>query len=146
MPGVTVKDVEPNALIVAYAAHLKRSGKLEVPKWVDLVKTGTYKELSPYDPDWFYVRVASLARQVYLRKGLGVGTLTRFHGGKLRRGNRPNHHAHGSGSVVRKALQALEKLKLVEVNPHGGRMITQIGQQELDRIAQQVYAVAHDQE
>ena len=25
-------------------------GKLEVPTWVDLVKTGTFKELGPYDP------------------------------------------------------------------------------------------------
>jgi len=35
---------------------LKRSGKLEIPTWVDLVKTGSQKELAPYDPDWFYVR------------------------------------------------------------------------------------------
>jgi len=32
------------------------SGKLEIPKWVDIVKTGTNKELAPYDPDWFYIR------------------------------------------------------------------------------------------
>lgn len=44
------------AFIKAYAAYLKRTGKLEVPKWVDLVKTGTFKELAPYDPDWYYVR------------------------------------------------------------------------------------------
>jgi hypothetical protein len=41
--------------VKAYAAYLKRTGKLEVPKWVDIVKTGTYKELAPYDPDWFYI-------------------------------------------------------------------------------------------
>ena len=44
------------AFIEAYSSHLKRSGKLEVPNWVDLVKTGTFKEQAPYDPDWFYVR------------------------------------------------------------------------------------------
>ncbi|KAJ2977679.1 hypothetical protein NUW54_g11389 [Trametes sanguinea] len=44
------------AFISAYASHLKRSGKLEVPTWVDLVKTGSFKELAPYDPDWYYVR------------------------------------------------------------------------------------------
>ena len=44
------------AFITAYASHLKRSGKLEVPTWVDIVKTGAYKELAPYDPDWYYVR------------------------------------------------------------------------------------------
>jgi hypothetical protein len=46
----------PEAFIAAYASHLKRSGKLEVPTWVDMVKTGAFKELAPYDPDWFYVR------------------------------------------------------------------------------------------
>ena len=49
------------AFITAYASHLKRSGKLEVPVWVDLVKTGAFKELAPYDPDWFYVRAGAYA-------------------------------------------------------------------------------------
>lgn len=49
------------AFITAYASHLKRSGKLEVPTWVDLVKTGSYKELAPYDPDWYYVRAGPYA-------------------------------------------------------------------------------------
>ena len=89
--------------------------------------------------------LAALARQVYLQKGLGVGKLRKYMGGKLRRGNRPNHHCAASGSVIRKGLQALEKLKVVEVDQYGGRKITQIGQQELDRIAQQVYAVAHSE-
>jgi len=44
------------AFISAYSSHLKRSGKLEVPNWVDIVKTGAFKELAPYDPDWYYVR------------------------------------------------------------------------------------------
>ena len=33
--------------------------------WVDSVKTATYKELAPYDPDWFYIRAASVARKLY---------------------------------------------------------------------------------
>lgn len=49
-----------DAFITAYASHLKRSGKLEVPAWVDLVKTGSFKELAPYDPDWYYVRAGPL--------------------------------------------------------------------------------------
>lgn len=44
------------SFIKAYSSHLKRSGKLEIPTWVDTVKTGAQKELAPYDPDWFYVR------------------------------------------------------------------------------------------
>lgn len=29
---------------------------MQLPNWVDLVKTGAFKELAPYDPDWYYVR------------------------------------------------------------------------------------------
>ena len=50
----------PEQFITAYASHLKRSGKLEVPAWVDIVKTGSFKELAPYDPDWYYVRAGML--------------------------------------------------------------------------------------
>jgi ribosomal protein S19E (S16A) len=73
-----------DAFIAAYASHLKRSGKLEVPTWADLVKTGAYKELAPYDPDWFYVRAGlfffSITRAV---PTLDLGFLTkklRLHG------------------------------------------------------------------
>ena len=51
-----MRPCSAEAFIAAYASHLKRSGKLEVPTWVDIVKTGAYKELAPYDPDWYYVR------------------------------------------------------------------------------------------
>ncbi|XP_065629545.1 small ribosomal subunit protein eS19x [Quercus suber] len=51
-----VKDVSPHEFVKAYAAHLKRSGHVELPEWTDLVKTATFKELAPYDPDWYYIR------------------------------------------------------------------------------------------
>ncbi|KAJ3336043.1 40S ribosomal protein S19 [Gonapodya sp. JEL0774] len=138
MPGVTVKDVDPHAFVVAYAAYLKRTGKLEVPKWTDTVKTGTYKELGPYDADWYYVRAAAVARHIYLRQGVGVGALRKVYGGRKRRGNRPNLSAVSSGSVARKVLQSLEKIKVLEQDDNGGRRITQDGQKDLDRIAQQL--------
>jgi len=53
------------------------------------------------------------------------------------RGSRPSHHTDASGSVDRKALQALEKIGVVEIDEDkGGRRITQAGQRDLDRIAQ----------
>ena len=40
--------------------------QMQLPNWVDLVKTATFKELAPYDPDWYYVRAGgSGARQVW---------------------------------------------------------------------------------
>lgn len=30
--------------------------QVELPPWTDLVKTATFKELAPYDPDWYFIR------------------------------------------------------------------------------------------
>ena len=69
----TLKDVSSHDLVLAFAQHLKKEGKMQVPKWVDLAKTGPFKELAPYDQDWYYIRAAAIARRVYLRGGVGVG-------------------------------------------------------------------------
>ncbi|TPX69337.1 hypothetical protein SpCBS45565_g02612 [Spizellomyces sp. 'palustris'] len=140
--GVTVKDVSAHAFIKAYAAYLKRTGKLEIPKWVDLVKTGTYKELAPYDQDWFYIRAASVARHIYIRPSVGTGALKKKYSGRQNRGNRPHHHANSSGSIARKVMQALEGIKVLEKDPVGGRRISTDGQKDLDRIAAQIRRVA----
>jgi hypothetical protein len=63
--------------------------------------------------------VASMARHIYLRPGVGVGAFKTLHGASKNRGNRPSHHADSSGSIARKALQALEKLKLLQKDPKG---------------------------
>lgn len=30
--------------------------QVELPPWADIVKTARFKELAPYDADWYYVR------------------------------------------------------------------------------------------
>ncbi|XP_020908044.1 40S ribosomal protein S19 [Exaiptasia diaphana] len=139
MPGgVTVKDVNSHAFVKALGAFLKRSGNLKVPDWVDLVKTGKHKELAPYDPDWYYIRAASVLRHVYLRGGVGVGALTKVYGGSKSRGTAPSHFERGSSSVARNVLKSLEQMKLIEKASGGGRVITSQGQRDMDRIAGQV--------
>eukprot|EP00965_Chrysotila_dentata_P132669 4386953-Pleurochrysis_carterae.AAC.1 len=117
--GVNVKDVASADFVVAYAAHLKRIGKIEVPKWADLVKTAAYKELAPYDPDWYYIRAAAIARRVYIRGGTGVGAFKKIFGGRKSRGTRHEIFAKGSGSVARHILKQLEVLKIIEKVPSG---------------------------
>eukprot|EP00245_Coleochaete_scutata_P001025 TRINITY_DN11250_c0_g1_i1.p1 TRINITY_DN11250_c0_g1~~TRINITY_DN11250_c0_g1_i1.p1 ORF type:complete len:171 (-),score=31.75 TRINITY_DN11250_c0_g1_i1:834-1274(-) len=131
----TVKDVPSHEFVRAYAAHLKRTGKIEVPSWADLVKTATFKELAPYDADWFYIRSASMARKIYLRQNIGVGAFRKIYGGRKSNGSRPSHFGKSSGSIARYVLQQLEALKIVEKSPKGGRRITPDGQRDLDRIA-----------
>ena len=90
--------------------------------------------MPPQDIDWFYIRAASVARHVYLRKTVGVGRLRKVHGSAKNRGSRPSHHVNASGSVDRKVMQALEKIQILEQDDEkGGRRITQQGQRDLDR-------------
>ncbi len=43
----SVRDVSAAKFIAAYAAHLKKSNRLNIPEWVDIVKTGC--ALCPFD-------------------------------------------------------------------------------------------------
>ena len=141
---VTVKDVEADKFIVAFAQHLKRQGRFEIPKWADIVKTAKFKELPPNDPDWLYVRTASMVRKIYIRAGMGVGAFRKVYGGQKRRGVCTNVFAKGSGTIARYCLQKLEEMGLVEQDDNGGRRITKEGQRELDTVA--VQAAAEDEE
>ena len=136
--GITVRDVAPAVFIEAYALHLKNSDRFEIPKWTDLVKTGVHKELGPTDDDWYFVRAASIARKVYLKPGVGVGALRKWYGGQNRRGARAKTFQRAAGGLIRSVLQQLEETKVVEKTASGGRRITRVGQQDLDRIAGQV--------
>ena len=137
--SVGVKDVDQSEFVKKLADFLKKSGKLKVPEWVDLVKTGVYKELAPFDEDWFYIRCASVARHLYLRSPVGVGSLTKIYGGRYRKGTRPSHYCKGGQNIARKSLQSLEGIKWVEKDANtGGRRLTRQGYQDLDRIAAQL--------
>ena len=136
--GTTVKDVDQQEFVVALGAFFKKSGKMKVPEWIDIVKTGTHKELAPVDQDWFYTRAASTARHLYYRGGVGVNAIARIYGGRRRRGTKPSHFNRSSTSVARKVLQALEGLNIIEKEGNCGRRLTSQGQRDLDRIAAQV--------
>ena len=55
---------------------------MKLPEWVDIVKTNVAKELAPYDEDWYYTRLASIVRHIYMRSPVGVSTVTKIYGGK----------------------------------------------------------------
>lgn len=45
---------------------------MELPPWTDIVKTAQFKELAPYDPDWYYVRAGEFVWPVKLSIGVKV--------------------------------------------------------------------------
>ena len=144
--GICVRDVSPQAFIAAYAEHLKNSDKFELPVWADTVKTGVFKELAPYGDDWYYIRAASIARKVYLRPGIGIGQLQKWYGGAYRRGARTEHFRKASSGIIRSVLLQLEEMRVTEKLESGGRRVTRVGQQDLDRIAGAVFNAAEDEE
>jgi len=136
--GISVKDVNQHEFVKAFAEFLKKSGKIKVPEWTDVVKLAIYKELAPYSDDWFYVRTASVARHLYIRAPVGVKSFAKVYGGRKNNGTCPSHFCPGSRNVARKCLQALEQLKLVEKDANGGRRLSSQGHRDLDRIAAQI--------
>lgn len=133
----TVYDIPADMLINNIAKKLKEEKKITPPEWALFAKTGTHKELPPDNPDWWFVRCASLLRRIYIDGPIGVSRLRSFYGGKHRRGSKPPHFSKGSGSVIREALQQLEKAGYIKTNKIG-RMITPAGQSFLDNISHEV--------
>lgn len=135
--STTVRDVEAEKFITAYAAHMKRSNKVTPPEWQDMVKTATWKEKGPLKTDWYYTRAAAVARKIYLRPR-GIGQLQQAFGGRARRGTRRNKSAKGTQGIIRHCLQQLEKAGIVQKHENGsGRKITFKGQKDMDLIAVQ---------
>ena len=143
----TVKDVAAPRFIKAFAKHMKRQGKFEVPKWADVVKTGPSKDLPPYDEDWLYIRTASIARQIYNRGGSGVGSFRAIYGSQKRRGTLTNKSMLSGGKIIRYCMQQLEEMGIVEVDEDkGGRRLTPEGQREMDTVAVQVAEMEEEED
>jgi len=133
----TVYDVPPNILIEKVSKELMGKEDIKPPSWAPFVKTGVHKERSPENPNWWYVRCAALLRRLYIDGPVGVSRLRTKYGGKQRRGSKPERFRKGSGSIIRKALQQLEKAGYVQKTPKG-RALSNLGRSLLDRMANEI--------
>jgi small subunit ribosomal protein S19e len=138
----TLRDVSAAEFITAYSAHLKKGGRLELPSWVDYVKTSHGREMPPSDTDWYFVRAASIARKIYLNGGIGVGALAHWYGKANKKGVLPQKHHQASRKIIRTILIQLEELGLVEKTENGGRQVTSDGMKDLDTIARTAALIA----
>jgi small subunit ribosomal protein S19e len=130
----TVYDVPADKLIAETAKDLKENQKLEMPKWAELVKTGTHKERRPHDENWWFVRAASMLRRIYIDGPVGVQRLRTFYGGRKNRGHKPEQFRRASGKILRTILKDLDAKGLTE-SSRGGRKMSVKGQSYLDKLS-----------
>jgi len=135
----TPYDVPSSQLIAKLAKHLKGNvDSVKPPSWAPYAKTGTHVQRVPDDPDWWYVRAASLLRKVYLKGPIGLEHLKSDYGGRKDRGFRPEHTKKGGGAIVRNALKQLEEAGLVSTVKAKGRVVTPEGRKTLDLLSAEV--------
>lgn len=134
----SVRDVPANKFIELVAKDLKENQKVKMPEFAKFVKTGPNRERAPQNSDWWYVRMASIFRKIYITGKVNVKSLRSYYGGKKNRGVRPEKFFKSGGKIIRVCLQDLEKLGFVKIADDGGRVLTKEGQSYLDKQATQI--------
>ncbi|MCS7115089.1 MAG: 30S ribosomal protein S19e [Nitrososphaerota archaeon] len=135
----TPNDVPAREFIQKLASYLKENvDEVAPPPWASIVKTGAHVQRPPENPDWWYIRCASLLRKIYVNGPVGMERLRAEYGGRKDYGVRPEHAVKAGGAIIRKALQQLEAAGLVEKFQNKGRIITRKGRKLLEEVAEEV--------
>ncbi|RLE82861.1 MAG: 30S ribosomal protein S19e, partial [Thermoprotei archaeon] len=99
-----------------------------------------HAERIPENPDWWYIRAASIMRKLYMRgRPVGIERLRTAYGGRADLGMARKHFKKGGGSNIRKILQQLEAAGLVMKVDRQGRTLTPLGRSLMDRVATRVF-------
>jgi len=124
------------------AEALKKIPEFEKPTWIDFVKSGPAKERPIDDADFWYKRAASILRQIYRKKTLGVSRLRTRYGSKKNRGVKPEEFRKSGGKIIRTILQQSDKAGFTEIvkamkgvkEKKPGRQLTEKGKSFLESI------------
>jgi small subunit ribosomal protein S19e len=137
---ITPYDVPASKLIEKLATYLKENvDAVNPPPWASMAKTGPHVQRQPENPDWWYIRCASLLRKIYVHSPIGTEKLRAEYGGRKDFGVKREHAAKAGGAIIRKALQQLEAAGLIEtLKPHG-RRVTKDGRKLLQELAEDIY-------
>ncbi len=123
------------------ARELQERKILTPPGWAPFVKTGSHRERSPQERDWWYHRGAAILRSVALKGPVGTGKLAVKFGGRKNRGVKPDAFRTAGTNTIRKILQQLERAGLVKqavCAGHKGRVLTREGTVLLKNVQKRV--------
>ena len=139
---MAVYDINAQEYNLKLAEALKKIPEFEKPEWVEFVKSGPAKERPIEDSDFWYKRAASILRQIYKKKIVGVNRLRTKYGSKKNRGYQPETFRKTGGKIIRTILQQCDKACFTEIAKEikgvrgrkPGRQLTEKGKEFMEGI------------
>jgi len=139
---MAVYDIDAQEFNLKLAKALKEIPEFEAPEWSFYVKSGPAKERPIDDPDFWHKRAASILKQIYKKKILGVNRLKTKYGSKKNRGYAPEEFRKAGGKIIRTILQQSDGAGFTEIakvvkgvrSRKPGRQLTAKGKEFLEGI------------
>jgi len=97
------------------AEALKKVPEIKRPEWSYFVKSGPAKARPIEDPDFWHKRAASILKQIYKKKIVGVSRLKTKYGSKKNRGYAPEEFRRAGGKIIRTILQQCDEAGFTEI-------------------------------
>ena len=137
-----VYELDTQEYNLKLAEALKKVPEFKEPEWLAFVKSSPAKERPIEDVDFWYKRAASILRQIYKKKIVGVNRLRTKYGSKKNRGFKPERFQKAGGKIIRTILQQADKSGFTEIakdvkgirDKKPGRQLTQKGKEFMESI------------
>jgi len=135
-----VYELNPQEYNLKLAEALKKVPEFKQPTWSKFVKSGAAKARPIEDTDFWHKRAASILKQVYKKKIVGVSRLKTKYGSKKNRGYAPEEFRRGGGKIIRTILQQCDAAGFTEIAKavrgvrarKPGRQLTQKGKEFME--------------
>ena len=133
-----IYDLPAQEYNLKLAEALKKIEEFKAPEWVEYVKSGSSRARPIDEEDFWHKRAASILRQIYKNKVVGVNRLRTRYGGRKNRGMKPEKFHKAGGKIIRTILQQADKAGFTEIfkvrGKRAGRQITEKGKNFLEEI------------
>jgi small subunit ribosomal protein S19e len=137
-----IYEVNAQEYNLKLAKALSSMEEFKTPEWAEFVKTGPSKKRPYDDADFWQKRAASILRQIYKKKIVGVNKLRTKYGSKKDRGMKPEKYMKSGGKIIRTILQQSDSAGFTEIaktvvgvkDRKPGRQLTEKGKEFLESV------------
>ena len=131
-----IRSIDPEKFNTLLAEALLKIPQFKKPEWIEIVKTSSSKERPTTEKDFWHKRSASILRQIYIKKIVGVNRLRTRYGSRKNRGAKPSKFVKSGGKIIRTILQQSESAGFLEKmkGKKSGRQLTTKGIEFLESI------------